>query len=97
MALARHANQRDTNEPQIVKALQKLGASVYRIDTPCDLIVGVRGRTVLLEVKGAHGSLTLTQRTFAAVFRGEYHIVMTPEEAVEAVFGPSQIVGKGCR
>ena len=97
MGLHSYANTRDTNEPQIVQALQKLGATVFRIDTPCDLIVGVRGRTVLLEVKGLHGTLTPIQRHYAATFRGEYHIVSTPDEAIEAVFGPSAIVSKGCR
>lgn len=47
----RRAARRDDNEEEIVKALRKAGAHVAYIDSPCDLIVGYRGRTVLLEVK----------------------------------------------
>jgi len=97
MGLHSYANTRDTNEPQIVQALQRGGASVIRINTPCDLIVGHRKRTILLEVKMPGENLTPAQRHHAATFRGEYHIVENESEACEAVFGPSAIVSKGCR
>jgi hypothetical protein len=47
----RRAARRDDNETEIVKALRDAGAYVAYIDTPCDLIVGYKQRTVLLEVK----------------------------------------------
>lgn len=148
MSLNRVNPTRDANEAPIVQVLQKLGASVWRIDTPCDLIVGVRvrppawvaevrkrhrkcnhdsystgpwclgcrcdwpcdairaievieqlfkKRTILLEVKVPGGRTTEHQRYFASHFLGEYHIVHTPEEAVEAVFGKSVIVSRRCR
>ena len=103
MGLARHANTRDANEDEIVEVLEFLGASVERIDVPCDLIVGVwdneleRPVTILLEVKRKGHRATPKQRKFWTTFRGYGAIVNTPEEAVEAVFGPSAIVGKDCR
>lgn len=52
MAFAR-AKRRDTNEPEIVEALEGAGATVTRLDgdgVP-DLLVGFRGRSFLIEVK----------------------------------------------
>jgi hypothetical protein len=40
MGLHSYANQRDRNEKPIVEVFERLGASVWRTDTPCDLIVG---------------------------------------------------------
>lgn len=55
--------RRDDNEPGIVKALEAIGAVVCRIDNfgVPDLLVGYRGRTILLEVKNP--SKTSKQRT----------------------------------
>jgi hypothetical protein len=97
VSLNRYAKQRDLNEPEIVIALLKLGVSVEVVDTPCDLICGHRGKTFLLEVKGSVGRLTPCQVAFIARFNGELHVVHSPEEAVEAIFGPSAIQSKGCR
>lgn len=47
------ARQRDANEPEIVRLLEFVGASVQALNgtgVP-DLLVGFRGRTFLLEVK----------------------------------------------
>ena len=51
MSLSRRAKRRDENEPDVVQALELCGAYVVRLDTPCDLLVGFRGRWWLLEVK----------------------------------------------
>lgn len=51
--IRRNARRRDDNEPPIVAALQAVGAGVQRLDgrgLP-DLLVGYRGRLLLLEVK----------------------------------------------
>lgn len=45
-----HARKRDGNEPAIANALKAAGCTVERIDV-VDLLVGYRGRTLLLEVK----------------------------------------------
>lgn len=53
MPLRRRPELRDSNEVEIVTALQQVGASVTRIGEPGvpDLLVGFRGETYLLEVK----------------------------------------------
>lgn len=55
MVRRNYAKKRDDNEGEIVKALEGLGASVYRMDG-CgagfpDLLVGHQGRNLLIEVK----------------------------------------------
>lgn len=50
MSLPRYAAQRDGNEPDIVKALEKVGAKVERMSKPCDLAVQFRGAHYLIEV-----------------------------------------------
>lgn len=62
--MPRYAKARDANEPEIRNALIRAISTierivnpkhrqltVIRIDQPCDLLVGVQDRTVLLEVK----------------------------------------------
>ena len=90
MGLARHANQRDGNEKNIVDALRKIGATVFRMDKPCDLLVGFRGRNYLLEVKlplgprggTAHSQLNEWQREFDDMWHGQFTVVRSPEEAI---------------
>ncbi len=92
-----HANTRDTNESEIVEALEKVGISVERITVPCDLICGWHGETTLIEVKkDAKAPLTRDERKFHAGFRGKIRIVWTGPMAIEAVTG-QRIVGRDCR
>jgi hypothetical protein len=92
MSLARHAKARDGNEPQIVEALRRGGASVHRIDTPCDLLVGIAGRTHLVEVKRPLGpkggmkdrNLTPDQRRFRENWKGsDLEILRTVDDAAD--------------
>ena len=41
----------DENQKAIVKALEQVGAFVWIIGRPVDLLVGFRGMTILMEVK----------------------------------------------
>ena len=90
VSLKRHNAKRDANEPEIVSALRSIGCDVFLIDLPVDLIVGYRGRTVLLEVKvpGARGRLTKGQKEFFETYRGEAYVVRTPERAIEVMTCP---------
>jgi hypothetical protein len=45
-----HNAKRDANEPQIVRDLQKVGAKVWRLSQPCDLLVRFAFRLYLIEV-----------------------------------------------
>lgn len=52
--MSKWARQRDANEPQIVTALKDVGATVAKLDGKGlpDLLVGYKGDTFLMEVKG---------------------------------------------
>lgn len=56
---------RDENEPEIIAALRRAGAVVFQLDNPVDLLVGLRGRTYLIEVK-APGAATGSNHLSAA-------------------------------
>ena len=77
--------RRDTNEKEIVEALEALGACVLRLHTPCDLFVWFRGETRLLEVKGKYGKLTAAERRFMERWPGLVVVVRSVEEALEAI------------
>jgi len=51
MSLNRFAVKRDANEPEIVHALRSVGAKVWHLNQPFDLLVGFRGRFTVLEIK----------------------------------------------
>lgn len=66
MPIPRFAAKRDRNEPEIIRALEKVGAIVTQLSQPgvFDLLVGFRGVLYLLEVKDKGGSLTDAQIEF---------------------------------
>ncbi len=64
MSLNRYAKQRDTNEPEVIKALEHVGALVRQLDTPLDLLVGYGRQWFLIEVKMPGGKLTPNQEEF---------------------------------
>ena len=93
MGLHSFANQRDGNEKTIVDALRKLGASVHRMDKPCDLLVGFRGKNFLLEVKlpmgprggTSHSQLNDEQTTFFRSWYGQFEVVRSTEDAIDVI------------
>jgi hypothetical protein len=93
MGLHSHANTRDGNEKEIVDALRHLGASVVRMDKPCDLLVGYRGRNYLIEVKlplgkrggSSHSQLNDDQKDFDKTWRGQFDVVRSTDEAIQLV------------
>ena len=87
--MKRYAARRDANEGEIVRALEKAGCDVVRLDF-CDLLVGRRGRNYLLEVKDGRKApskrpLTPQQVKLRWGWRGHYRVVTSTEEAIEAV------------
>ena len=71
----RRAARRDENEPDIIKALRQVGACVYPMDEPCDLLVGFRNQTILMEIKNPKNNygkkgLNKNQREFFKSWRG---------------------------
>ena len=89
--MCRYAKQRDANEAEIVTALESIGCTVHRLDTPVDLLVGYRARNFLIEVKnpetdyGKNDRSTDTQRDFFATWKGQVRKVKTIEEAIDVV------------
>lgn len=63
MSLKRWAVRRDATEPDIVKALRRVGAKVQICSDKglCDLVVLFRGKVFLLECKSRLGRATLAQ------------------------------------
>lgn len=82
--------RRDTGERLIVEALRAIGARVWAISgTGCpDLLVYWQGRFVPLEVKSAHGKLTLAQQDVP------WPVVRTVESALRAI-GFHPVMAKG--
>ena len=94
MSQNRYARQRDLNEPEIVKALETAGCQVLKA-SDVDLIVGMAGRNYLIEVKrpkrASESRIRPIQRTLRDSWLGQYAIVTTAQEALQAV----GLVGKG--
>jgi hypothetical protein len=64
---ARRTGTPDANESAIVTKLQDRGAIVLVLDRPVDLVVGYRGRWVLVEVKaGPKARIKKAQKDFIA-------------------------------
>lgn len=55
MSLNRYAKKRDASEQPIISALEKVGAQVFQLDYPVDLLIRFRQQWHLLEVKTPHG------------------------------------------
>lgn len=87
----KRALKRDANEPEIFSALRAMGATVFALHTPCDAIVGYRGRSYLVEVKTSKGKNTAHQIKFREEWRGQYQILRSVEQAVKWL----NAVGKG--
>lgn len=91
----RRASAIDANQPEIVKALRAVGASVAVL-SGCgngipDLLVGYRRQTHLLELKDSAKppsarQLTPDQKRWHATWAGRpVHVVLTVDEALAAV------------
>jgi Holliday junction resolvase len=85
----RRAARVDGNHSEIVDALRKCGASVLdlsRVGEGCpDILVGMLGRNVLLEIKTAKGAIRPQQREVLEAWRGEAYIVRSVDEALQAI------------
>jgi len=85
---------RDKNEPEIVRALCRAGATVDRHHEPWDLCVQYKGRTIWMEVKmplGARGGMgwrklnAKQQERWDSWQGGELYLVRSPEDALRAL------------
>lgn len=88
MSMPRHNPKRDAAEPEIVSSLIQCGFSVYRLNTPVDLLAGFRGENFLIEVKsGSKGyakKLNQNQKDFVDGWRGgEVVILRSAQDAID--------------
>lgn len=88
--------RRDANESSIASALRLIGALVYKLHEPADLLVGYRAAWWLLEVKADKGALTpaqeeLTRRALQGDC-GWVYVVRTAAEAIAVVSGTARQV-----
>jgi len=83
----RHAARVDANQDQVITALRAAGAYVWIIGLPVDLLVGYKGRTMLMEIKtGPKKPLTVLQHAFFANWTGgTLARVDGPEAALNAL------------
>lgn len=79
----------DSNQPDIVDALRKIGVQVEVLGKPLDLLICHRGETALMEVKNPDGKdeFTKDQVEFIARWPGKIHVVRSVAEAVRSVLG----------
>ncbi len=79
------ARKRDLNEEEIVDALRRVGAHVFRLSEPGapDLLVAWQGRWIPMEVKSPTGHLTVLQE--GSIGAAVYPIVRTVDEALAAL------------
>lgn len=85
----------DRDAAAVVAALRKIGASVFVSGRPLDLIVGLDGVTMLVEVKAPPGprggaskdgqQLRPSQTEFIDSWRGAPPLVVTLDDCVERV------------
>jgi hypothetical protein len=80
------AKTRDANEPEIMKALKSVGATIIKLDR-VDLLVGYSGTNFLLEVKNPLGRNKIedSQQWLLDNWKGQYKIVRSVEEALTAI------------
>lgn len=92
----RRAARVDENQPEIVAALRLAGVCVqplHAVGDGCpDLLCGYRGRNILIEIKNPEADpckrrLTPDQVDWHAHWLGEVHVVLTAEEAINAIRG----------
>ena len=80
----RYDAQRDANEPEIVEALEAVGAKVMRLDE-FDLLVAFRGKLYMLEVKTPTGRLNKKQAALFRKWAGHIWIVRSAEGALRTI------------
>lgn len=86
----RAAAKIDANQPEIVETFRQLHCKVqhlHQVGSGCpDLLVGINGFNVLVEVKTDTGKLTADQKGFIAAWTGDdVSIVRTRDDVIELV------------
>ena len=82
----------DENQAEIVSALRQLGATVVilsQVGGGCpDILVGYRGESYLMEIKGPRGRLSKKQVEFHKSWRGgEISVIRSVGQAIKTIGG----------
>jgi len=88
VSMPRYAASVDSNQQEIIDALEKIGCSVVVIGRPVDLLCGLGKRNFLIEVKrpGAYtDKRQKAQREFLENWPGQVRVVQSAEEAIRLV------------
>lgn len=94
------AKRVDRNQPDIVMALRRIGASVqplHVVGKGCpDLLIGYRGRCYVFEVKDGNRAasereLSPDEQKWHRDWRGQVAIVESPSQAVEILHGLARL------
>ena len=89
----------DANQPEVVKALRKAGATVLHMHTlgkgAPDLLVGYAGHNIALELKDGSKppsarKLTEDEQEWHDAWRGQVCTVKSVDEALDAIFSIAQ-------
>ncbi|MCH7882718.1 MAG: hypothetical protein IIB69_14370 [Proteobacteria bacterium] len=79
----------DHNQNEIIKAFLALGCDVFDLSSVgnglCDLVVGLVGINLLVEIKSEKGKLTPAQTEFFKTWKGQKIIITTQAEAIQLV------------
>ena len=85
------ASRVDSNQPEIVATLRGMGCTVQHLHAVGkgvpDLLVGVRGVNLLVEVKVEGGKINALQQEWHSAWRGQVAVVHNIDEAAELVQG----------
>ena len=83
----RRAARVDQNQDQVISALRAAGAYVWIIGLPVDLLVGYKGKTILVEIKnGSKKRLTKLQADFFENWSGSTLArIDSPEAALRMI------------
>ena len=85
----RRKSRVDLNQPAVVAALRKAGATVQHLHTVgrgCpDIVVGFRGVNYMLEIKSDAGRLTAFEAAWLENWRGSAAVVYTVDDALRAI------------
>ena len=84
------AERTDANQQDIIDDLRKVGADVYVIKRPVDILVGYRNRCWIFEIKDPEQTkqnrqLTKFQQVFFDTWRGQVDKIETSEQAIKII------------
>ena len=89
--MPRYAAKTDANQKPIVSELRAIFGPDVVLDLSAvgrgcpDIMVGVRGHNLLLEIKTDKGSLTADQVYFHREWGGQVHVIRTLQDALDII------------